>query len=68
MQSSVRYRLTLICEIGTQDIEKVDCIVGGQNVTLVDTPGFDDSKRSDTEILSLIAQWLQTSYRVCVLS
>lgn len=29
---------------------------------MVDTPGFDDSERSDTEILSLIADWLRTSY------
>lgn len=30
----------------------------GQPVTLVDTPGFDDTYKSDTEILSLIAEWL----------
>lgn len=41
--------------VGTQDIETVECEIRGSRVTLVDTPGFDDSKRSDTEILSLIA-------------
>ncbi|KAF8853213.1 hypothetical protein BDZ45DRAFT_598912 [Acephala macrosclerotiorum] len=38
------------------------CKIGGCSVTLVDTPGFDDSKRSDTEILTLIADWLESSY------
>jgi hypothetical protein len=28
-------------------------------VTLIDTPGFDDTRRSDTEILKIIAKWLE---------
>ncbi|KAI0785576.1 P-loop containing nucleoside triphosphate hydrolase protein [Abortiporus biennis] len=35
----------------------------GRKVTLIDTPGFDDSTKSDTEILKLIATYLETSYR-----
>ena len=31
---------------------------------LVDTPGFDDTNKPDTEILSLIAKWLKTTYVV----
>ena len=38
------------------------CEVGPYSVTLVDTPGFDDNSRSDTEILKLIADWLQRSF------
>jgi len=30
---------------------------------LVDTPGFDDTHKSDTEILSMIADWLRTTYK-----
>ena len=30
---------------------------------LIDTPGFDDTKKSDTEVLSEIAAWLGDSYR-----
>lgn len=30
---------------------------------LVDTPGFDDSKRSDTDILGEVANWLSVAYR-----
>ncbi|TDL13117.1 hypothetical protein BD410DRAFT_847338 [Rickenella mellea] len=33
----------------------------GYNVTLIDTPGFDDTERSDTEILNLIAVYLSSS-------
>ncbi|KXH64061.1 kinesin light chain [Colletotrichum salicis] len=47
----------------TQDIETVDFSLDGHKVTLVDTPGFDDSERSDTEILRLIAAWLQNSFK-----
>ncbi|TFK29014.1 hypothetical protein FA15DRAFT_583185 [Coprinopsis marcescibilis] len=35
----------------------------GRNVVLIDTPGFDDTSKSDTEILELIAQFLVTSYQ-----
>ncbi|KAF4497147.1 hypothetical protein FAGAP_6670 [Fusarium agapanthi] len=32
-------------------------------VYLIDTPGFDDTGRSDTEVLSEIAAWLTDSYK-----
>ena len=28
------------------------------DIVLVDTPGFDDTNRTDKEILTLIASWL----------
>jgi len=31
----------------------------GSKIVLVDTPGFDDDKRSDIEILELIGDWLK---------
>ncbi|KAH8879928.1 P-loop containing nucleoside triphosphate hydrolase protein, partial [Thozetella sp. PMI_491] len=37
------------------------------NVYLVDTPGFDDTARSDTEVLKEIAAWLNDSYKENVL-
>ncbi|KAF8859293.1 hypothetical protein BDZ45DRAFT_590027 [Acephala macrosclerotiorum] len=46
----------------TSKIQEVKCKVGSYNVNLVDTPGFGDTYRSDTEILELIAEWMQTSY------
>jgi putative ribosome biogenesis GTPase RsgA len=35
--------------------------LGGRQVVLIDTPGFDDTNRSDTEILDTIAAFLGTS-------
>ncbi|EKM78783.1 hypothetical protein AGABI1DRAFT_114375 [Agaricus bisporus var. burnettii JB137-S8] len=35
----------------------------GANLVMVDTPGFDDTNKSDTEILSMISNWLEKSYR-----
>ncbi|EKM78780.1 hypothetical protein AGABI1DRAFT_114372 [Agaricus bisporus var. burnettii JB137-S8] len=31
-------------------------------IVLVDTPGFDDTTRSDMEILQIISEWLQKTY------
>ena len=33
----------------------------GRRVLLVDTPGFDDTYKSDTDILKLIAAFLETT-------
>ena len=33
----------------------------GREVTLIDTPGFDDTSKSDTEILKIIAAYLATT-------
>jgi len=40
--------------------------VGGRDVFLVDTPGFDDTNRSDTEILREVADWLNLSFQAKV--
>lgn len=34
----------------------------GQTVTLIDTPGFDDTERSDADILALVASYMAQSY------
>ncbi|KAI0091159.1 P-loop containing nucleoside triphosphate hydrolase protein [Irpex rosettiformis] len=36
--------------------------VSGHPVTLIDTPGFDDTIMSDTDVLKLIASYLTTTY------
>ena len=33
----------------------------GRTVTLVDTPGFDDTTKSDTDVLAMIAAFLTAS-------
>lgn len=42
----------------THTCKAVRVAVGGQHVTVIDTPGFDDTKRSDAEILEEIAEFL----------
>ncbi|OAX30640.1 hypothetical protein K503DRAFT_806951, partial [Rhizopogon vinicolor AM-OR11-026] len=37
-------------------------VISGRFVTLIDTPGFDDTTRSDTDILSMIAAYLSKTY------
>ncbi|KAI5994304.1 hypothetical protein EDC04DRAFT_2910550 [Pisolithus marmoratus] len=37
-------------------------LLNGRIVTLIDTPGFDDTTRSDTDILSSIAAYLSNTY------
>lgn len=34
----------------------------GRRVILIDTPGFDDTTKSDTDVLKMIAAFLETSY------
>ncbi|KAG6335339.1 hypothetical protein ID866_3750 [Astraeus odoratus] len=47
----------------TSEIRATKCVVGGSNVVLVDTPGFDDTKKSDLEILQSISDWLTKTYK-----
>lgn len=47
----------------TQTIETVHCRIAGQPVMILDTPGFDDTHRSDTEILTEVADHLAALYR-----
>lgn len=35
----------------------------GHNIVLVDTPGFDDTYRSDADVLESLVAWLTTSYQ-----
>ncbi|KAI0785575.1 P-loop containing nucleoside triphosphate hydrolase protein [Abortiporus biennis] len=57
-------------EVGEGQLSCTPCVqssapfdFNGRKVTLIDTPGFDDSTKSDTEILKLIATYLENSYR-----
>jgi len=45
--------------VGTQDIQAASTNINGREVWLIDTPGFDDTHRSDVDILSTIANWIQ---------
>ncbi|KAF9352060.1 hypothetical protein BGX26_010039 [Mortierella sp. AD094] len=47
----------------TRDVENIECQIDGQSVVILDTPGFDDTNRSDTEILTDIADSLVNLYK-----
>lgn len=46
----------------TQTIQTAHCFVEGREVDLIDTPGFDDTTRSEVEILNDIAGFLENQY------
>ncbi|KAJ5893681.1 hypothetical protein N7495_005372 [Penicillium taxi] len=54
-----------ISDPGTQEVQVYRCkyFTPHTNVYLVDTPGFDDTNRKDTDILKEIATWLTTTYK-----
>jgi hypothetical protein len=45
-------------ETGTQNCQIVDTSIGNTEFRIMDCPGFDDTRRSDTEILQEIAEQL----------
>ena len=45
---------------GTSTVQGYTCTIDGRNVLLLDTPGFDDTERSDIEILGEIAMFLSS--------
>ncbi|KAL3584904.1 hypothetical protein FPOAC2_14685 [Fusarium poae] len=47
----------------TQDIKSVTFTLDGKQVTLIDTPGFDDTFKSDGDILQLVANYLSATYK-----
>jgi hypothetical protein len=51
--------------IGTKTCQMVQTKIGEDtSVAIVDTPGFDDTTRSDAEIFSLITQFLMSQYQL----
>jgi GTPase SAR1 family protein len=49
--------------IGTTTVEAYAAVIDDQPVFFLDTPGFDDAYRSDTDILRELADWLNRSYQ-----
>jgi hypothetical protein len=46
----------------TAEVQLADhFILDGRKVILIDTPGFDDTSKSDTDVLKMIAAYLATS-------
>ena len=46
----------------TQEVQLADeFTMDGRRVVLIDTPGFDDTAKSDTDVLRMIADFLATT-------
>jgi predicted GTPase len=43
----------------TSDIEELFCVLDGHKYCLIDSPGFEDTYQSDTEVLKKISSWLE---------
>ncbi|CUS09747.1 unnamed protein product [Tuber aestivum] len=50
-------------EEGTRKVQSYSFEYQGAKITLVDTPGFNDTNRSDTVVLREIANWTTETYR-----
>ncbi|ETN44123.1 uncharacterized protein HMPREF1541_10673 [Cyphellophora europaea CBS 101466] len=48
-------------ESATEEVVPYSFSYGGFNITLIDTPGFDDSRFNDDVIVDKILEWLRTS-------
>ena len=55
--SNLRAGMNSTAEVQLSDEFTLD----GRPVTLIDTPGFDDTSKSDAEILKIIATFLATT-------
>jgi septin family protein len=64
MQSIIRHNNNGKRVLGTVDCEIVETCIGDTDVAVVDCPGFDDSTRSDAEILSIISELVTTQYHI----
>ena len=62
LASGSNLRVGMGLESCTADVQVADKFtLDGRSVTLIDTPGFDDTTTSDTEILKMIAAFLATA-------
>jgi hypothetical protein len=48
--------------LGTNQVDEHSFVYRNKHIHLVDTPGFDDTTRTDREVLDDIATWLGTAY------
>lgn len=64
LASNSRLRVGSSLESCTESVELSEPFeLQGRRIRLIDTPGFDDSSKSDAEVLSTIANFLANEYR-----
>jgi hypothetical protein len=52
-------------ELGTSNISNIIIPIPEMSIgdlVFVDTPGFDDTHKSDVDILKMVADWLKSTY------
>jgi myosin heavy subunit len=47
----------------TQDVQEHSFLYRDKRIHLIDTPGFDDTTRTDREVLDEVARWFGTAYQ-----
>jgi len=60
---SSRFIITRLNETGTTDVSPYSFNHGAYEIVLIDTPGFNNTTRAETEVLKDIADWLDITYR-----
>lgn len=53
----------MISITGTNQVGEHEFIWRDKRITLIDTPGFDDTTRTDREVLDDIAEWMGSAYQ-----
>ena len=62
LASGSNLRIGMLLESCTAEVQLADKFtLDGRAVTLIDTPGFDDTSKSDVDILKMIAAFLATA-------
>jgi len=62
LASRSNLRIGMNLESCTAEVQLADeFTLDGRSVILIDTPGFDDTSKSDTDILKMIAAFLATT-------
>ena len=60
--SSLDRSMLTRCCLGTSEIQGYTFHFNGCNINIVDTPGFNDTFKTETQVLQDIADWLKESY------
>ncbi|KAJ3811300.1 P-loop containing nucleoside triphosphate hydrolase protein, partial [Lentinula lateritia] len=61
--SDSRFKIGNGLESCTKHIQTIDFTFNNHIVTLIDVPGFDDTNKSDADILKMIADFLASEYK-----
>ena len=55
--------MSSLISLGTVDVTPFEFDLDGRHITLIDTPGFNDTTRSEAEVLTEIANYLDFTFR-----